>query len=603
MNTTPNAVPRTPGGFGQPSVRIALIALVIVLILVTAGLMLFKGGEGGQTDQPVFIVEKGPLTISVSESGTIQPRERLVIKNELEGRSTILFIVPEGSEVKKGDLLFELDATALQDQLVNQQIQVQNADAAYVGARENFEIVKNQSQSDVDQAELTFDFAKQDLAKYIQGEYPTQVKEAEARITLAEETVSRAEENHKWSKILFEEKYLSQSELQQDQLTFNKARIDLELAVASLQLLTNFTHLRQVAELESGVKEAEMALERIERKAAANIVQANADLIAREAELGRQRVRLAKMESQIEKAKQYAPMDGQVIYATSVRGGWRGNDEPLREGQEVFERREVIHLPTTSSYMAEVKVHESNLEKIRVGLPVQITVDALPGKMIYGKIGRIAPLPDAQSVFMNPDLKVYNTEVWIDGEGADLRNGMSCRVEMIVDHYPEALYVPVQAVTRVNGKPTVYVAEGGAWKPRAVGLGLDNNRMAHITEGLTPGESVLLTPPMAESEITSSDRSMDTNMVTRLEEANRVVPPVAGPDTQLPSPGGEARDGRRAPGGGPRGEGRGRNVTPEQTEEIRKRFENMSPEDRESMRQQFQQRRQQDRTSSEEGSN
>jgi HlyD family secretion protein len=378
-----------------------------------------------------------------------------VIKNELEGRSTILFIVPEGSEVKKDDLLFELDATALQDQLVNQQIQVQNADAAYVGARENFEIVKNQSQSDVDQAELTFDFAKQDLAKYIQGEYPTQVKEAEARITLAEETVSRAEENHKWSKILFEEKYLSQSELQQDQLTFNKARIDLELAVASLQLLTNFTHLRQVAELESAVKEAEMALERIERKAAANIVQANADLIAREAELGRQRDRLAKMESQIGKAKQYAPMDGQVIYATSVRGGWRGNDEPLREGQEVFERREVIHLPTTSSYMAEVKVHESSLEKIRVGLPVQITVDALPGRMIYGKIGRIAPLPDAQSVFLNPDLKVYNTEVWIDGEGAELRNGMSCRVEMIVDHYPEALYVPVQAVTRVNGEPTV----------------------------------------------------------------------------------------------------------------------------------------------------
>jgi hypothetical protein len=253
--------------------------------------------------------------------------------------------------------------------------------------------------------------------------------------------------------------------------------------------------------------------------------------------------------------------------------------------------------------MAEVKVHESSLEKIRVGLPVQITVDALPGRMIYGRIGRIAPLPDAQSVFMNPDLKVYNTEVWIDGEGADLRNGMSCRVEMIVDHYPEALYVPVQAVTRVNGEPTVYVAEGGAWKPRAVGLGLDNNRMAHITEGLTPGESVLLTPPMAESELTSSDRSMDTNMVNRLEEANRAVPPVTGPDTPAPPFGGEARDGTRTPGEGPRGEGRGRNVTPEQMEEIRKRFENMSPEDRESMRRQFQQRRQQDRAPSEEGSN
>jgi HlyD family secretion protein len=97
---------------------------------------------------------------------------------------------------------------------------------------------------------------------------------------------------------------------------------------------------------------------------------------------------------------------------------------------------------------------------------------------------------------MNPDLKVYNTEIHLENSGSTLRTGMSCQAEIIVDRYEDAVYVPVQTVLRVKGKPTVYVLDGDHVEARKVEIGLDNNRMVRILKGLEKGEVVLLTPPL-----------------------------------------------------------------------------------------------------------
>jgi hypothetical protein len=82
--------------------------------------------------------------------GNDSSREKEIIQNELEGSSTIIYLIPEGKRVKKGELLVELDASNLIDQRVDQQIKVQNAEAAYINARENLAIVESQAQSDID---------------------------------------------------------------------------------------------------------------------------------------------------------------------------------------------------------------------------------------------------------------------------------------------------------------------------------------------------------------------------------------------------------------------------------------------------------------------
>jgi HlyD family secretion protein len=216
--------------------------------------------------------------------------------------------------------------------------------------------------------------------------------------------------------------------------------------------------------------------------------------------------------------------------------------------------------------MAKVQIHESNLSKVKLGLGVRVTVDALPGREFTGHIAHIAQLPDAQSIFMNPDLKVYDSEIYLDGDGSDLRTGMSCRAEIMIEQYETAMYVPVQAVVFSNSRAMVQVVIGSRVENREVEVGLDNNRMIRIISNLKVGERVLLTPEAPEISIDDQSGledifvapSKEPIIVNKKDEA----PPMS------------------------KGEGRGMDeMSKAQIDEMRKRYESMTPEEREKMKQ------------------
>ncbi len=508
----------------QPARRWFRFALIAALLAVAVGFYLTgqSGSDPLATDQQqaTFSAKRGPLTISVSEAGTVRPRDQIIIKSEVEGQPVILYLIDEGTEVDQGELLVELDSSQLVEQQAEQRIRVINAEATFIGARENLAVVKSQAQADLDQARQDLTFARQDLEQYQEGEYPKLEKEAQAQITLAEETLANAANTYQWSEKLFAEKYISEAELKSDELTWRKAGIDLDLARDELQLLQNFTFQRRMTELTSAVRQTELALDRVERKGSADIVQAEAKLKASKAELAQQQDKLEKVGTQIANTKIYAPRDGTVIYASSTQMSWRGNSEPLDEGQSVRERQELIYLPTTVAFDAEIKVHESSLKKISPGMSVSLTVDALPDRTFSGRVKTIAPLPDPTSMFMNPDLKVYRTEIEIDGAGSDLRNGMSCRAEIIVDQLQDVVYVPLQSLVRRNGEARVYLVDGDRRQPRVVTPGQHNNRMVHIRDGLVAGDRVLLAPPLTTEQGNNSwPRQARTNDLTA-ESAN-----------------------------------------------------------------------------------
>jgi len=580
-----NNVQNGRSGLKSPKV-IGAIVIVSLICIIVLWLKVVKGSEQADSNLVTFVAKRGPLTISVLESGTIKPKERLIIKNELEGRTSIISLISEGVKVKKGDLLVELDASTLADALIDQEIMVQNAEAAFIDANESLAVAKNQAQSDIDVAKLTLTFAEQDLQQYKEGQYPKDEKTANNEITLRQEELTRAQDTLVWSQKLFEEKYLSNTDLQADKLAVTRSNNALELAKEELRLLEEYTRQRNIDQFESDFQQAKMALDRIERKARADVVQANAALKAKELEKTRQITKLEKIKDQLGKATVIAPADGTVIYATSARrGGFRDNRQPLDEGVEVHERQELIYLPTATSAMAEVDIHEASLEKVRLGLPAVVTVDALQGQTFFGSVGQIAPLPDPASMWMNPDLKVYNSEVYLEGDTPDLRTGMSCKVEIIVQQYEDVVYIPVQAVIRIAGQPAVYVVKDGVIEEREVTIGYDNNRMIRIIDGIQEGEAVLLTPPLKSASMDESSGGMSREengsssemdalkqkINERLNDANGAQ--TGGSDRsldneerrkmqqQLLNGGAKERGGQRPRQGGGQGQGRGSRPT------------------------------------------
>jgi len=633
-------------GKNRRTAGIVLGAAVFLSLLYVVLGQRYDTAEGSVKKSEVFTVREGPLTISVTESGTIKAKDQIILKNEVEGQAQIIFLIEEGTVVKEGDLLVELDASQLVDNRVDQLIQVQNSEATFISDRENLEVVKNQAESDVSAAKLAAQFAQEDLKKYVEGDYPMLIKEAEAKIALALSEESRTKEQLQGSQRLLDEGFLTSIEFDEDKALAERAQLDLELAQSSLNLLKEYTYKRQMTELQSAIEEADRALRRAELKAGADVVQAEAKLRAGESEFSRQKDKLAKLDEQIKKAKIYAPTGGLVIHATTAEGGgWRSRNEPLDEGQTVRERQELIYLPTANEMTAEVRVHESNLNKIKAGMGVRITVEALNGATFEGHITRIAPLPDAQSSFMNPDLKEYVTQIDIDGATATLRTGMTCEAEIMVARFDKATYVPVQSVFMVKGKPTAFISKGeGDYEEREVEIGLDNNRMLQIASGLKPGENVLMTPPLDIAAVaieSAEDAASDDGKFIGAREvaapagngaprggegggegrrggggeggkpaegaAPAAAPEAAGAPSGAPAPaadggivppggrGGEGPGGGAGPGGAPgagpgggRGEGGGggwgADMSDEERAKMRERFQNMTPEEREKMR-------------------
>ena len=208
------AIPKIQNG---KKIRYTVLAGAAAVVLLGGGLFLLTSRGQSDQAQAIFPVQRGPLTISIFQAGTIKAKNQVIIKNEVEGRTSIIYLIEEGARVRKGDLLVELDASSMLDLKIDREISVQNAEAAYINSKENLAVVENQAESDKDIAQLTLDFAQEDLKKYQEGEYPSQMKDSEAKIKLAEEEMERAHDTLEWSRKLWEEKYISENEYKADE--------------------------------------------------------------------------------------------------------------------------------------------------------------------------------------------------------------------------------------------------------------------------------------------------------------------------------------------------------------------------------------------------
>lgn len=508
-----------------------LISLAVVVAIVVFGFLRQRAG-GPDDSNPgtgLFTVKRGDLTISVTESGSIKAIKSEDIKSKVEGRATIVNIVPEGTiitaeDVNNGKVLVELDASTLKEQLAQRKIELAGAEATFADANETYLIQVKQNESDITAAELKVRFALMDFQKYIGetvaqkaidevnadpnsridtalllkdiedhnsgGEASQKSKELQDNIALAKSTLERASGKLDWSEKLRLKEYVSETELLADRLEVQSLTIKRDQAVTALDLFRRYDFPKQVQQLQSDYNESKLELERVEASARSKLAQAKAKLVSARATYELQKQRLEKLYSQIEACVIKAPAAGQVVYWSSTE---RWSRFKIEQGAEVPEGYKIITIPDASEMKAEIKVHETWIDKIEPNQPAKITVAAFTDKTFTGRVLKKAPLAD-QTDFLNPDLKVYLTDVSIDGTHDALKTGMTADVEVIINELHDVLYVPIQSVITVEEKKICYVM-GSFVEKREVETGLFNENFVEIKSGLTEGEKVLLNPP------------------------------------------------------------------------------------------------------------
>ncbi len=427
----------------------------------------------------------------LNEQGRIDSSDNFVVTSECEWAKAIIRLIPEGEWVEEGDIVVELDSSELEDRLKQREILVINAQAAQIQAQEVVGLQKLENASAIAAAELAQKLAELDLEKYIKGDFPKQLKEAEGAVALAREDVTRAQERYEYVARMAKKGYESPTAVEQQRLSTLKYEQALDKARRELDLLVNYTYERELAELKALAAEAKRERSRVNKTS--ELALANREILVtqRESQLKNHQDFADRMRRNIAACTIRSPVTGEIVYANE---GSRRNE--IIEGKNVRYRQEVVRVPNLDQLEVDVRIHESQIEGVTNGLKASITLDAYPELLLEGEVTSISNVPTNGSNY-NYDLKEYDVTVRIIGtpeELEDLKPGLNAKVDIHIAERPDCLQVPAQSVVDVAGQLVVFVHTAQGVEHREIEVGMKSDMGVEVLSGLQQGEDVLLGP-------------------------------------------------------------------------------------------------------------
>ena len=386
--------------------------------------------------------------------------ENVDITCDVVGGATIIWLVDDGSQVAKGMDIVKLDAYVLIENATAQKIAYEKARALMI------------------QADKDYAAAKIAVEEYSEGLFKKDLRTAESNVTAATERLQATKNTLAYGERMFRKGYITPQQLEAQESAVARAELDLGTANIALDVLTRYTKPKMTTELESIRDAAEARLE------------------SERAALDLERLKLERLEGELEKCTIKAPQDGLVIYANSRS---RDRETEIKEGTVVKERQVILQLPDLTKMRADVEVHESKVDEISPGMPAVVRVQ---DQTFSGVVTSVANRPESNWF---TTAKKYVVGVRIDGKSEALRPGFTAEATIIVADLQDVLAVPVAGVVEDGKEFVCAVKAGDRFEKRVVTLGKSDDRFVEIVEGLEEGEQIFLNPVTVLGETLSRD--------------------------------------------------------------------------------------------------
>jgi uncharacterized membrane protein YqiK len=227
-------------------------------------------------------VRQEPLSLTVVERGGLESADnRDVICRVRAGNKAsslcIRWVIEDGTLVKQGQPLVEIEDTPLQDQLKTQKIALDTARANMVQAQENEKIVQSQGFSDITTARVSVELAEIDRKKYLEGDYLKEKMGYDSNIKLAQSDRDLQLDRVAYTERMVKLKYLGSTQLQAEQAKLQSLEVTLSKANEEMRVLEDYTKGRMIKDLTNKVEENKRTLDRTEKQTHAREAQAEAE--------------------------------------------------------------------------------------------------------------------------------------------------------------------------------------------------------------------------------------------------------------------------------------------------------------------------------------
>lgn len=225
-----------------------------------------------------------------------------------------------------------------------------------------------------------------------------------------------------------------------------------------------------LAQSQALLRKLESEFKRSQELFARQLVSADAhERLRSDLEVQRAAVDIAKLEMSYTSI--VAPISGVVA------------ERMVKEGNLVQANSSLFRIVDATRLEAVLNVPERELATMKAGMPVNMQVDALPGKRFEGTIDRVSPVVDSGSGTFRV------TAAFAGGE--QLKPGMFGRIEVVYDQRADVLTVPRDALVEGDGKAAVYAVRDGKAVLTPVQLGYVNGSFAEVRAGIAEGDQVV----------------------------------------------------------------------------------------------------------------
>jgi HlyD family secretion protein len=446
-----------------------VIGLVIIILLAAAAWFAYTRYSSAQAAQAEAVqfetapIERGELVSTINALGKVRSGQSADLNWETSGTVEEV-LVAIGQQVKTGDILAKLEQTSLPESVITAQADLTDAKLELEDLQLNADTSRIKSMQDI----VTYEQAVRD-AQYALDNFT---------VTTSQENMS-AVEGVKATK----------AALEAARKAFEPYKFDPA---------ENPTRRSLLERLNSAQSEYNAAIKRLKYEYDLTVAEANLEKALHDfekyqsgpspADIEAVQARIAAAQATINQAMISAPFDGTVT------------DAIPQVGDQVTATKKAFRLDDLSSLYVDLEVSEIDINQVKPGQPVSISIDAIPGRQYQGEVTRVAMISSAEGDSVN-----FTVTVQLTDPDEQVLPGMTSQVEIVVAQKENVLLVPNQAVRLENGKQVVYtldLAAGPAPVQVEVTLGYSSETHSELLTGdLQEGDLVVLNP----TEVTASD--------------------------------------------------------------------------------------------------
>ncbi|HVT14012.1 MAG TPA: efflux RND transporter periplasmic adaptor subunit [Fimbriimonadaceae bacterium] len=420
----------------------------------------------------VMSVSTQPVSDTLEITGQVTAGEDASVGAKTSGKLVGVY-VKDGDPVTAGQLLATLDTSVQQAQLrqaiaglstANSQLSQAIANARFGPAKSSAAVA--QAQAQLKSAQANLEKVKNGARKEERIQMDWTVKQAKTNLDIAQKDVDRKQ-------TLYDQGAIPKSQLEQAQNAYVAAQTQYNSALQNQALQNEGARPEDIAVAEESVRSAREQVRQAQEQKKLDVLFSD---------------QVKAAQAAVQSAQAQVDVARQAITDSEIRAPFAGKiaGKPAQPGQIASPGTTVARVIGRAGDYFEGDVPEDQIPLVHTGSLVSITLSALPGKSFPGHVAAINPLGSDVG-------RLFSVRVSFDSLQPDIKPGMFARGVITLNVIPKAIMIPSTAVVNYKDQQVVFGMVGSTGvKPLPVTTGLRKGDDIQITQGLTPGDTIVV---------------------------------------------------------------------------------------------------------------